>query len=71
MVNKVYQQPPRVAIYLGIAYPTNAFVPWGQPNWSNVLSYGGYFVNNTGGYGGTPLEEHYVYLEDLEDPEDL
>ena len=52
IVNQVYQQPPPAAIYPRIPYPRNAFVPWGQPNWSNVPSYGGYFVNTAGGYGG-------------------
>ena len=52
MTNQVYQQPPLVDVYPGIPYPRNVFVPWGQPNWSNVPSNGGDFVNTIGGYGG-------------------
>ena len=53
-INQVYQQPEPATIYPGIPYPRNYFVPWGKPNWSNVLSYGGSFVNTTGGFVGTP-----------------
>ena len=54
MVHQAYQLALSAAVYPGIPYPGNVFVPWGQPNWSNVPSYGGAFVNTTGGYGGPP-----------------
>ena len=53
-VNQVYQQPLLGDIYPRIPYPGNYFVPWGQPNLSNVPLYGGAFVNTIGGYGGPP-----------------
>ena len=54
MVHRAYQPAPSAVVYPGIPYPKFFFVPWGKPNWTNVPSYGGAFVNTAGGYGGPP-----------------
>ena len=49
-----YQYTPSRVVYTRIPCPGNAFVPWEQPNCSNVPSYGGAYVPTAEGYRPPP-----------------
>ena len=36
-----------------IPYPSNTFMPWGQPNWSYMPTMGGILIHTAGGVGGS------------------
>ena len=45
MIHQAYQTTLSATVYPGMPYPGNVLVPWQKPNWYNVPSYGGDFVN--------------------------
>ena len=54
MVNQNYQPIISGNVYPGIPYPINMNIPWGKPNWMNVLAHERPLINTFGGHGGPP-----------------